>query len=405
MSRASAPAAIARQTARTAWIVLALACAACGSSSGGGGVALPTGRAGATDTACNAAIDVEGCHNRERMLCDNGTGTWQLLDECPTTQVCNENGMAEQPGSFLTMCADPPQPADAVGGDDAIVGGSDTVGGGVPPTTADVVCKRWKDDRAELGEGQFSGNIAKCDAGDISDTSKDHAVKLVNLYRWLVNLPPVTRDPANDAKAQQCALMMAANGQLSHTPPNTWKCWTEDGALAAKRSNISTAPGVTSVDRYVIDSGANNHATLGHRRWILSNSLGPIGVGSTGTKASCLWVIGGNGNSKPSFTAWPPAGKVPLKAFAPYGKESIDQTGWSIQSDSLILTKAKIRVTNESDTELPVTQWQLGGGYGSKYAIAFTPNGWKTEGDRSYTVHVDGVAKPFSYNVEVLACQ
>lgn len=387
-------------------VAMTLATTACGSSAGGGGVALPTGRAGATDTACNAAIDVEGCHNRERMLCDNGTGTWQLLDECPPSQVCNENGMAEQPGSYLTMCADPPQPvADAIGGDGVITGGSDTIGGGVPPTNNDVVCQRWKADRADLAEGQFSGNIAQCDAGDISETSKDHALRLVNLYRWLVNLPPVTRDPAHDAKAQQCALMMAANGKLSHTPPNTWKCWTEDGALAAKRSNISTAPGVTSVDRYVIDSGANNHDTLGHRRWILSNSLGPIGVGSTGTKASCLWVIGGNGTSKPSFTAWPPAGKVPLKAFAPYGKESIDQTGWSIQSDSLILTKAKIRVTDENDNELAVTQWQLGGGYGSKYAIAFTPTGWKTEGDRTYTVHVDGIGKPFSYNVEVLSCQ
>ena len=96
---------------------------------------------------------------------------------------------------------------------------------------------------------------------------------------------------------------------------------------------------------------------------------------------------------------------MPLKAFAPYGKESIDQTGWSIQSDSLILTKAKIRVTDENDNELAVTQWQLGGGYGSKYAIAFTPTGWKTEGDRTYTVHVDGIGKPFSYSVEVLACQ
>ena len=259
-----------RQIPRAALLALGLLTAACGRAVGGGGVALPTGRAGAVDAACNAAIDVEGCYNRERMLCDNASGTWQLLDECPAAQVCNENGMAEQPGAYLTMCADPPQPvADAIGGTDAIGGGSETVDSGVPPTNNDVVCQRWKTDRAELGEGQFSGNIAACDAGDISETAKDHALKLVNLYRWLVMLPPVTRDPANDAKAQDCALMMAANGKLSHTPPNTWKCWTEAWAEAAKRSNISTAPGVTSVDRYVIDSGANNHATLGHRRWIL----------------------------------------------------------------------------------------------------------------------------------------
>jgi hypothetical protein len=33
--------------------------------------------------------------------------------------------------------------------------------------------------------------------------------------------------------------MIKANGRLSHTPPNTWKCYTEDGYLAANKGNIS----------------------------------------------------------------------------------------------------------------------------------------------------------------------
>ncbi len=395
---------------------LALLCSSACATGGGGGspyASTPSGSGGAADSACNPLVQVEGCYGNSQMLCDNASGTWQLLGVCEATTVCGENGLGEQPGAFVTVCQTPPSPAaaDATGGQDVVGGGGgggDTVGGGGTggpgPTTAEAVCARWKQDRSDLAEGTFSGNMAACDPGDVSESAKNNALKLVNLYRWLVGLPEVARAPDLDQKAQACALIMAANGKLSHTPAQSWKCWTEDGSLAAKRSNISTAPGVTSVDRYMVDSGAHNHDTLGHRRWILSHSLGPIGVGSTATKASCLWVIGGTGKSQAPFIAWPPAGKVPVKAFGPYGKESIDGTGWSIQSDSIVMTKAKVRILDESGAELPMTQWQLGGGYGSKYALGFAPSGWKAEGGKTYTVEISGVAKPFSYQVEVLTC-
>ena len=384
------------------------ALALCGCSTdatAGDGSSTPTGSAGAADTPCNPTAQIEGCFGQERMLCDNGTGTWQIFDECQAPMQCVEAGLVELPGAYATVCQLPPPPADAGGSGGA--GGSDTVGGGggAPPASAEAVCQRWNDDRASLSEGQFSGSMASCDAGDVSEVAKDNALKLVNLYRWLCGLPSVTRDPAKDADAQACAIIMAANNSLSHTPPESWKCWTAQGSDAAKKSNISTAPGVTSVDRYMVDSGAHNHDTLGHRRWILSRSLGPIGVGSTATKASCLHVIGGKGNAQVSWTGWPPAGKVPLQAFAPYGKESIDSTGWSVQSDSLILTKAKITIKDDAGNALEVEQWPLGSGYGSKHAVGFRPVGWKTEGGKTYHVEVGGIAVPFSYEVEVIDCK
>lgn len=389
------------------FLLPALAVLAIGCGSEGGGAATstgPTGSAGAADSPCNPTINVEGCYGQERMLCDNGTGTWQIFDECSAPMECAEAGLASLPGAYSTVCELPPPPvtADAVGG--GAGGGGDT-GNGPPPSSTEAVCQRWNGDRASLSEGQFSGSVAACDAGDISQDAKDNMVKLVNLYRWLCNLPAVTRDAAKDADAQACAIIMAANGKLSHTPSEDWKCWTPAGADAAKKSNISTAPGVTSVDRYMVDSGAHNHDTLGHRRWILSRTLGPIGVGSTGTQASCLHVIGGKGNATGSFVGWPPAGKVPLAAFAPYGKESIDSTGWSVQSDGIIMTKAQVKLTDGDGTALQIEQWPLGSGYGSKYAVGFRPVGWKTEAGKTYHVEVGGIPVPFSYDVEVVDCK
>jgi hypothetical protein len=46
-------------------------------------------------------------------------------------------------------------------------------------------------------------------------------------------------------KAQKAALM-SVNGQLSHSPPSTWTCYTSDGAQASGSTDLHL--GVYSVD-------------------------------------------------------------------------------------------------------------------------------------------------------------
>lgn len=163
-----------------------------------------------------------------------------------------------------------------------------------PPDEAALLCQRWNGDRANLGEGGWSGDAGSCNKGAVTQDGRDNALRLVNLYRWIADLPPVVEDAGKTGTAQSCALMMHANGQLSHAPPANWKCYSADGAAGAGTSNISGGPGVFSVDLYMIDFG--NETTMGHRRWILSNSLGPLGLGST-SQYSCMLVIGGGGNA------------------------------------------------------------------------------------------------------------
>lgn len=280
---------------------------------------------------------------------------------------------------------------------DPDTGGPDT---GTDPAV-EAMCDRWLADRIDMSEGAWSGSVGACDPGDVSASGRANALRVLNLYRWMVGLPAVVNDAGRDAMAQACALLMHANGMLSHDPPMVWTCWSSDGDTAAGNSNISTGPGVMSVDLYMTDPG--NPTTLGHRRWILSNSAGPVGLGST-SEYSCMWVLGGAGGGTNAWTAWPPPGPFPFEAVAPLGFASLDQTGWSLQSDGIDLSGAEVAITVGGDPR-PVTVTTLAQGYGSTYAISMIPSGWTVQPDTTYHVRVDGVAGgPIEYDVQVVTC-
>ncbi len=279
-------------------------------------------------------------------------------------------------------------------------GGTHPDGGQPDAGRAALVCARWTADRADLTEGTWSGDVAACEPGD-NPHGRANALENLNLYRFLADLPPVQTDPVRDAKAQACALMMHANMQLSHGPATNWTCYTEDGAEAAGASNLSPTPGVRGVDLYMVDPG--NPTTIGHRRWILAPRLGPVGLGTT-SSYSCMWVTGGSGTATRPFVAFPPPGPFPLEAFSssPFGS-TVNDTGWTLQSDSIALGSAQVAVTSNGEA-LPVVVTQLQGGFGSSHALRFNPQGWLPQAGRSYAVSVTGVTAPFGYTVDVISC-
>jgi hypothetical protein len=302
---------------------------------------------------------------------------------------------------LLCACTDPAAGEDGRSSSDesgADSGPATTAGTSGGPDEAEAMCMHWLGERADLSEGMWTGDVASCDAGDIDAEARKRALRLVNLYRWLADLPAIGQDETRNAKAQQCALMMTANMTLSHTPPMDWTCYSADGAEAAGSSNIATGAAVSSIDLYMMDPG--NPDTIGHRRWILSNSIGPTGIGSTDT-FSCLWTIGGSGTANAPWIAYPTPGPFPLAATT-LGWTNLDMTGWSIQSDTIDLTAAQVEVTRGGET-LPVDLHPLGAGYGSMFAISMIPNGWQTTAG-SYHVRVDGVAQPIEYDVEIVDC-
>ena len=198
-------------------------------------------------------------------------------------------------------------------------------------------------------------------------------------------------EASRDAQAQACALMQDANGMLSHEPPMSWMCWTQQGADGSASSNISSGPGVSSVNAYMFDNG--NETTFGHRRIVLSNQLGPIGLGSTGPGgASCMQNFRGTGTANKAWMAWPSPGIIPLQAIRRSTNSSLDRTGWSVQSNTIDVTAATVTVT-AGGVDQPVTKSNLTGSYGgARYAIRIVPNGWTTTAGQTYTVNLAGTS-------------
>ena len=55
----------------------------------------------------------------------------------------------------------------------------------------------------------------------------------------MAGVPALTQlNPAYNEGAQAAALLMAANQQLSHSPPASWRCFSADAAASAGRSNL-----------------------------------------------------------------------------------------------------------------------------------------------------------------------
>jgi len=189
---------------------------------------------------------------------------------------------------------------------------------------------------------------------------------------------------------------------LSHDPPTTWTCYTDVGAMGAMTSNISSGPGVSSVAGYMLDTG--NETTFGHRRIVLSNRLGPIGLGSTGPGgASCMQNIGGTGTASKAWVAWPPPGPFPIQAYGS-GTRTLSATGWSVQTQrSISLASASVTVTS-GGAAAAVTMSELDGTYGESNAVRLVPMGWTPAAGQSYTVTVSGVSMPISYTVDFVDC-
>lgn len=169
-------------------------------------------------------------------------------------------------------------------------------------------------------ELDWTGTPATCSPGDISSVARETLRTRINYFRAMASLTnEVTFRADWDADCQQTALMMSAQGSLSHAPSTDWKCYTEAGAVTAGKANLTLgSTGVAALDLMMDDPGPGNTAA-GHRRWLLFPPQRQMGAGAlpsnaSGPSSSAIRVIGGTGSrpSGPEFIAWPPPGFVPF---------------------------------------------------------------------------------------------
>ncbi|HEY5913354.1 MAG TPA: CAP domain-containing protein [Verrucomicrobiae bacterium] len=265
--------------------------------------------------------------------------------------------------------------------------------------------------RASQGAASgWTGNRSTCTAGTTSQAYADATILRVNYFRAMTGLPgDVILSNAWNLKAQDAALMMSAQGQLSHSPDTSWKCYTAAGAEAAGKSNLALgADAAAAIDLYMDDPGAGGNAAVGHRRWILYPPTKIMGTGNIpntgGWAANDLWVIGRAGSrpAQPAWVAWPPKGFVPYQVMPrSSGRWSFSYPGASFANAAVFMQRLGTNVSLTLETQAP--------GYGDN-TIVWVPQGVPATaptGDVIYTVTVSNVvissqARLFTYSVTII---
>ena len=256
----------------------------------------------------------------------------------------------------------------------------------------------------------WTGNRSTCTAGTTSQAYADATILRVNYYRAMAGLPgDVILSNAWNLEAQDAALMMSAQGSLSHSPGTNWSCYTAAGAEAAGKSNLALgADAAAAIDLYMDDPGTGGNAAVGHRRWILYPPTKIMGTGNIpstgGWAANDLWVIGGSGArpAQPAWVAWPPPNFIPWQIL-PHssGRWSFSYPGATFSAASVFM--------QQGATNVALTLEAQAQGYGDN-TIVWVPQGIPTgapSADLAYSVTVSNVvvsgqSRVFSYNVTII---
>jgi hypothetical protein len=257
----------------------------------------------------------------------------------------------------------------------------------------------------------WNGDVGACNAGTTSQAYKNVVTQQINWFRAMAGVPAgIILDPTYSSNDQLMALMISANGQLSHSPPSSWTCYTSGGASAASNSNICLGlsllqyPGC--VEMYMEDDGSGNDA-VGHRRWLLypqTQSMGTGDVPGTGNyfSGTALWVIDSNYSAprpptRDSYVAWPPYGYIPYELVV--GR-------WSFSYPAADFSQASIAMTMNGST-VPLTIDPVANGYGEN-AIVWEPQAIFQAGSPDSTVTISisnvkgsGIPANFTYQVIV----
>ncbi|KAI9001771.1 hypothetical protein DFJ74DRAFT_697180 [Hyaloraphidium curvatum] len=247
----------------------------------------------------------------------------------------------------------------------------------------------------------WTGSYATCSKGNTAAAFKAHVLKRINYYRRAAGMDSLLglNDTLN-AIAQAGALITARNAQGNHFPPNTWACWTQEGADAAGSSNIAPGSwGPNAIDGYMEDNGGGNYFA-GHRRWILFPPMLRCGTGDVprvgdsweeNIGGNNLLVLGGEGNrasTRPAvrdgFVAWPHPGYVPYQLVWERWSFSLLDANYSAAVLSVTKSGAAVAITKNTENQ----------GYGDNTLVWQVPGaaGAKPASPVRYDVSLSGVA-------------
>lgn len=247
---------------------------------------------------------------------------------------------------------------------------------------------------------KWTGSTSNCDAGTTSHEFKEDVLARVRWFRAMAGVDTnITLNLESSRLAQEAALVVKANDDLSHEPPESWDCFTSEAFEGASHSNLSLGDyGVASIDGYIEDYGPDNYS-VGHRRWILNPGLIELGTGDT-DYSNALFVV--NSNDKEAFTTreeegfvmWPPRGFVPRVTIFPR---------WSISHTTANFSNATVKIEFNGRVRIIDDPYSDSESIGNLHTLVFE---WirpsKGTGPVKITVssiEIDGAQRSFMYEV------
>lgn len=258
----------------------------------------------------------------------------------------------------------------------------------------------------------WNGNIAACSPGTTRPAFRNSVLLRINYFREMAGVPKLTGLNASyNQMDQSAALMMAANQDLNHNPPTSWKCYTGLGKDGAGSSNLALgAYGPNAISLYMDDGGVGS---LGHRRWVLYPQTQQMG---TGDIPGAAWYNQSNAmrawddhmwesrpDTRDEFVAWPPAAYVPYTVVYPV---------WSFSMADADFSSATVVLRSNGATIPTSITTRTDNGYGENTLGWNACSGcgtWPNPGaDKAYqvtvsNVRIDGTPHSYSYTVTVFA--
>jgi len=209
----------------------------------------------------------------------------------------------------------------------------------------------------------WNGRVGGCNQGTIDSEIQNKVVDRINYFRRNAGVPEVLFDQATNEYCQKAALMMTANNALSHEPSKTWRCWSSEGAYAAKHSLLIKEANTSMAVTYIMD---DKNPSAGNRRWLLYPNGRVYGHGSTNDYA-VIWALDDSGTTdtaeymnKP--ISWPPKGYLPQLML-------MENWTFSLYAD---LVNATV-IVSQDGKPLDVNLQPYVAGYGAP-TLVFNPN-------------------------------
>lgn len=209
-------------------------------------------------------------------------------------------------------------------------------------------------------------------SGELSDATLQNALDTLNFVRYIAGLSyDVTLSETYTQYCQDGALVLSANGALTHTPTQpsgmssalyrSGYAGTSNGNISSGYSNLAT----NIISGWMADYiGESNLTCVGHRRWCLNPVMTSTGFGYVGRYSAMYASDNYYAKTTTTGIVWP-AQTMPVEYFKSYYP-------WSYSAGKYLSGTYTVVLTNETSGQ--VWTMSTSSGYSSSGSYALVEN-------------------------------